>query len=178
MEQDWGSLTYGEALRRTARRVPERTALVGMGTRTSFAELDRAADELAHGLRGLGVERGDQVALWVTNCPEWVVCWMACTRVGAVLVPINTRFKPDEVEYILRQSDARVLIAMDRYWDIDFLGMIRALVPGVEFVERPRLSTLRHTGPRKITRLPRRSANRPKNHDPMGRVMNVTAKIA
>ena len=143
MQEDWSRITYGEALRRTARRVPERTALVGMGSRMSFAELDRAADELAHGLRGLGVGRGDQVALWVTNCPEWVVCWMACTRVGAVLVPINTRFKPDEVEYILRQSDARVLIAMDRYWDIDFLGMIRALVPELDGSAPGRLASAR-----------------------------------
>ncbi len=129
MEHDWSTLTIGEALRDTARRFPDRAALVGMGTTVSFAELDRAADEVAHGLRGLGVARGDQVALWLTNCPEWVVCWMACTRLGAVLVPINTRFKPDEVEYILSQSDARVLIAMDRYWDIDYLGMIGAMVP-------------------------------------------------
>ena len=129
MEHDWSTLTIGEALRGTARRFPDRAALVGMGTTVSFAELDRAADEVAHGLRALGVARGDQVALWLTNCPEWVVCWMACTRLGAVLVPINTRFKPDEVEYILSQSDARVLIAMDRYWDIDYLGMIRAMVP-------------------------------------------------
>jgi fatty-acyl-CoA synthase len=132
MEHDWSTLTIGEALRGTARRFPDRAALVGMGTTVSFAELDRAADEVAHGLRALGVARGDQVALWLTNCPEWVVCWMACTRLGAVLVPINTRFKPDEVEYILSQSDARVLIAMDRYWDIDYLGMIRAMVPELD----------------------------------------------
>jgi fatty-acyl-CoA synthase len=132
MEHDWSTLTIGEALRGTARRFPDRAALVGMGTTLSFAELDRAADEVAHGLRALGVARGDQVALWLTNCPEWVVCWMACTRLGAVLVPINTRFKPDEVEYILSQSDARVLIAMDRYWDIDYLGMIRAMVPELD----------------------------------------------
>jgi fatty-acyl-CoA synthase len=129
MNEDWTTLTIGEALRRTARRYPERAALVGMGLSMSFAEFDRAADEVAHGLRTLGVARGDQVALWLTNCPEWAVCWMACARLGAVLVPINTRFKPDEVAYILQQSDARVLIAMDRFWDIDFLGMIRDLVP-------------------------------------------------
>jgi fatty-acyl-CoA synthase len=126
---DWNTLTIGEALRATAGRFPARTALTGLGSTLSFAELDRAADELAHGLASLGVTRGDQVALWMTNCPSWVVCWMACARAGAVLVPINTRFKPDEVEYILRQSDARVLIAMDRFWDIDFAGMIATLVP-------------------------------------------------
>jgi fatty-acyl-CoA synthase len=140
---DWNSLTIGEALRRTAERFAQRTALVGMGTRMSFAELDRAADELAHGLRALGVARGDQVALWLTNSPDWVVGWMACTRIGAVLVPINTRFKPDEVEYILRQSDARVLIAMDSFWGIDFLGMIRGLLPELADATPGRLQSAR-----------------------------------
>ena len=126
---DWDTLTIGEALRRTASRFPKRIALVGANQRISFDELDRAADELAHGLRALDVGRGDQVALWITNSPEWVICWMACARLGAVLVTVNTRYKPDEIEYILRQSDARVLIAMDRFWDIDFAGMIRDLVP-------------------------------------------------
>jgi fatty-acyl-CoA synthase len=121
--------TIGQALRDTARARPDHTALVGMGERIAFADLDRACDELAHGLRSLGVGRGDQVALWMTNAPEWVAVWVACARIGAVLVPVNTRFKPDEVAYILRQSDARVLIAMDRFWDIDFLGMIDGLVP-------------------------------------------------
>jgi fatty-acyl-CoA synthase len=102
-----------------------------MGERWSFAELDRRADALAHGLAALGVNRGDPVAVWLTNSPQWVVCWMACARLGAILVPVNTRFKRDEVAYILRQSEARVLIAMDRYWEIDYLEMITAMVPQI-----------------------------------------------
>ena len=129
LNHDWATLTYGAALRRCAQLYPERKALVGMGKSLTFAEFDRAADELAHGLAGLGVGPRDQVALWVTNCPDWVVAWMACTRLGAVLVTVNTRFKLEETEYILRQSDAKVLIAMDRFWNIDFLGMIREMVP-------------------------------------------------
>ena len=138
---DWHALTIGEALRQTAQRDPDRTALVGMGARMSFAQLDRAADEVAHGLRALGVARGDQVALWLTNSPDWVVCWMACTRIGAVLVPVNTRFKLEEVAYILRQSDARVLIAMDAYWGIDFLSMIDTFVPGLHDAQPGRLQS-------------------------------------
>ncbi len=126
---DWRHITIGQALRQTAQRCPDRTAVAGMGERWSFAELDRRADALAHGLAGLGVSRGDPVAVWLTNSPQWVACWMACVRLGAILVPVNTRFKLEEVSYILRQSEARVLIAMDRYWDIDYLGMIGAMVP-------------------------------------------------
>lgn len=130
--RDWHTFTFDDALRDSARRVPERRALVGRAHLLTYAEFDRAADELAHGLAARGIERGDQVAIWMTNCPDWVVCWMACVRVGAVLVTLNTRFKQEEVEYILRQSDAKLLIAMDRYWNIDFLGIIRALVPESE----------------------------------------------
>jgi len=129
LEHDWTTLTYGGALKRCATLYPERKALVGMGQSMSFAELDRAADELAHGLAGMGVGRHDQVAIWMTNCPDWVMCWMACARLGAVLVTVNTRFKLEETEYILRQSDAKVLIAMDQFWNIDFLGMIREMAP-------------------------------------------------
>ncbi len=129
MTHDWNTLTYGAVLRKAARTYPERKALVGMGQSLSYAELDRASDEVALGLAALGVGHGDQVAIWMTNCPDWVVCWMACTRLGAVLVTINTRFKLEETEYILKQSDAKVLIAMDRFWTIDFAGMIAAIVP-------------------------------------------------
>jgi fatty-acyl-CoA synthase len=129
LDHDWTSLTYGRALRQSAQRFPDKIALSGMGRSLTYAQLDRAADELAHGLASLGVGPRDQVALWMTNCPDWVVCWMACARLGAVLVTVNTRFKLEETEYILQQSDAKVLIAMDRFWNIDFLGMIRELAP-------------------------------------------------
>lgn len=128
-------MTLGEALRKGAREHPERIALVGEGRRFAYAEVDRRVDALALGLARLGIARGDQVALWMSNVPSWVVCWAACARLGAVLVPINTRYKLDEVEYILRQSDARALIMMDRYWSIDFLGMLRTIVPELDASE-------------------------------------------
>lgn len=130
--RDWSQFTFDDALRDSARRMPDRRALVGNAHSLTYAELNRAADELAYGLAAQGIARGDQVAIWMTNCPDWVVCWMACVRVGAVLVTLNTRFKQEEVEYILRQSNAKLLIAMDRFWNIDFLGIIRALVPESE----------------------------------------------
>lgn len=127
--RDWEHFTFDDALRHSAQRFPDKRALVGRGGALSYAELDCAARELALGMAEHGIGRGDQVAIWMTNCPDWVVCWMACTRLGAVLVTLNTRFKRDEIEYILRQSDAKLLIAMDQFWNIDFLAMIREMVP-------------------------------------------------
>ena len=131
-QSNWDELTLGEALARSAQRFPQRLAIIDGDQRISFAQLDRRATALALGLRAQGIGRGDQVALWMTNCAAWVLCWIACARIGAVLVPINTRYKIDEVEYILKQSDARALILMDRYWDIEFLQMARQIVPELD----------------------------------------------
>ncbi len=128
----WEPITIGEALRRTALRYPEREALVGEGQRITFAELDRRVNELAAGLMDIGVAHGDNVAVWMTNTPCWVEVWFACARIGAVAVPVNTRFKTAEARYVLEQSEARVLVMMDRYWDIDFLGMAREMIPGMD----------------------------------------------
>ncbi len=129
---DWNRLTLGDVIRDHASARPDHIAVIDGDRRLSYGELDRWADELAHGLSALGLGRGDQVALWMINSAIWVACWIACSRIGVTLVPLNTRYKPDEVEYILRQSDAKALIMLDEYWSIDFLGMLRAMAPELE----------------------------------------------
>lgn len=121
--------TIGAALRKTAASYPDRVALVNDSRRITFGELDRDADGLARALLELGVEPGDHVAVLMTNDPEWVLVWMAVARLGAVLVPINTRYHQEEVAYILKQSDAKVLFTMDRYWSTDYLAMIGEIAP-------------------------------------------------
>ena len=125
-------MTLGGALSQSAARSPDRAAIIDGAERISFRQFDRLVDALAHGLLDQGIQRGDSVALWMTNCASWVICWVACARIGAVVVPINTRYKVDEVEYILRQSDARALILMDTMWDIDYLAMARRIIPEID----------------------------------------------
>ena len=67
LERDWECFTFDEALRESARRFPDKRALVGRGGELSYAEFDRAATELALGLAGQGIGRGDQVAIWMTK---------------------------------------------------------------------------------------------------------------
>lgn len=129
---DWNGVKIGEALRRSAELWPDSEFVVGMGERISYAEFDARVDRLATGLRQLGIERGDHVANWQTNGPDWILTWLACVRLGATVVSINTRYKTQEVEFILRQSDAKLLVAMPRYWEIDYLAMISEMVPGYE----------------------------------------------
>ena len=130
----WEPITMGAALRAAAAQAGNQTFVVEADRqerRYSFLEFDGMVDDLARGLLGLGLKRGDLLALWMTNAPEWVLVWLAVARIGVVLAPINTRYKTEEAAYIIRQSEAKALIAMDRFWDIDYLAMIEEMRPSL-----------------------------------------------
>ena len=124
--------TIGEMLRCSAETWSDRTLVVDGETRLTYGEFDKTVDKLAGGFQRLGVGRGDHVACWMTNGYWWLLTWFACCRLGAPLVAVNTRYKAGEVGFILRQSDAKVLVAMPEYWGIDYRGMIADLAPGFE----------------------------------------------
>jgi len=84
------------------------------------------------GLHRLGVRRGDHVAVWMENRPEWVALEMAVTSLGAVAVPVNTRYRSAEAEYLLQQSDADTLVYTDRFLGIDFTATVLELAPELE----------------------------------------------
>jgi fatty-acyl-CoA synthase len=99
----------GDLLRRTARRVPQRMALLCGEQQWSYAELDAIVDRLCVALMGQGVAVGDKVAVLARNSHTFIAMRFALARVGAVLVPINFMLNADEVSYILRHSSASVL---------------------------------------------------------------------
>lgn len=121
--------TIGHALRSTAAVNRDAIAIVDGEQRLTFGQFDALVDDLARSLASLGVRGGDHVAVWMTNCTTWAAVLGACARIGAVLIPVNTRLKSEEVEYILRQSDSTVLLMMDNYWSIDYFEMLREIVP-------------------------------------------------
>ena len=112
-----------------ARRWGGREALSFRGRRQTFTELAAGVDRVARGLMALGVRPGDKVALWLLNRPEWIEIAFAVMKIGAVLVPINTRMRTEDVAYIVDQSDSSTLILAERSGPIDYLGMVRELVP-------------------------------------------------
>lgn len=132
-------LTVGQALRRSARLHPDKDFFKGEGLCETFAHFDRAADRFATGLLQLGIGRGDHVALWLPNSYEWALSFCACARIGAVVVPINTRYTAPEAAYILRQSDARVLVMMRQLWGKDYAKLLAGILP-----ELGSASVLRH----------------------------------
>ena len=103
--------TLGDTLRRTARRSPDRLALLFAGRTWTYTQLDADVNRVAHGLAGLGIAKGDRVAILSRNSAYFVLLRFALARLGAVLVPINFMPGPEEVAHVLRHSGARVLCA-------------------------------------------------------------------
>ena len=108
------NLTFGDLIDRAAERWRDREALCFEGRRWSFAALRDEIDRAARALIVAGVGAGDHVCLWLGNRPEHVFLFFAIAKIGAVLVPINTRFRTRDMAYIVVQSDATTLIAADR----------------------------------------------------------------
>jgi len=147
--RDWFSKrTIGSLVDERARRDGAREALVFEARRFSFAELARDIDAVARGLMAVGIGPGDKVALWMPNRPEWVRAALAVMRIGAVLVPINTRLRTEDVAYVLGQSDAAALIIAARSGPVDYLAMARELLPSLASagggLMDARLPALRH----------------------------------
>jgi len=143
--EPWTPRTFGAALADTAASQPEAEAVVIGGRRLTYAGLLDAARRAAAGLRRLGIHRGDHVAICMENSAEWVAVFYGCALIGAVVVPVNTRFKEAELRYCLAQSDARALIVSDRFLKIDFIAMLRAICPEIDrALPGPSLPALRH----------------------------------
>ena len=135
------ALTLGQMLDEAAARDPTHEAIVFRDERVSYGQLKARADAFALGLVALGLRRGDHVVLWMPNRVEWNVAHLAIAKAGCVTVTCNSRYKALEVEYVLRQSDAKALILADRFdaAGVDYLELLREID-----ASSPRLSALRH----------------------------------
>ena len=122
-------LTFGHLIDRAAERWRDREALWFEGQRWSFAELRDEIDRAARALILAGVGGGDHVCLWLGNRPEHVFLFFAISKIGAVIVPINTRFRTRDMAYIVEQSDATTLVAADHAAGTDYRAMIEEMIP-------------------------------------------------
>ena len=130
--------TIGENLDATVRRFPDRPALIDVpaGRRWSYAELAADVDALALGLLAAGVTVGDRVGIWAPNCAEWVLTQYATAKIGAVLVNINPAYRTSELEFVLNQSGARLLVAAQRLKTSDYAAMITEVRPRCAALEQ------------------------------------------
>jgi fatty-acyl-CoA synthase len=129
---EWPSQILSDVLARNAGLRGDAEALVIDGRRLTYAELQDRVSEVTLGLRALGIRRGDHVAVCMGNSLEWATFFYAAASIGAVTVPVNTRFKADELKYCLEQADVKLLFVADRFLKIDFVAMLREVCPGID----------------------------------------------
>jgi len=122
-----GATRFGDLTDAAASRWGDREALVFRDRRYTFGQITAEVDRVARGLIHAGVEPGDKVALWLLNCPEWIFAMFALAKIGAVHVPINTRFRTVDLAQALERSNASTLITHDVSGPVDYLGMVREL---------------------------------------------------
>ena len=135
-------ITVGDLLDRTAANYPDTEALVYVdrNLRYTYAQFREKCNTVAKGLLRLGIKKGDHVAIWATNVPEWVILQFATGKIGAVLVTVNTNYKAHELEYILKQSDATTLFLIDGFRDCDYIETAYMVTPELKDSEPGKLS--------------------------------------
>ena len=118
--------TIPQNLARTVAEHADRDALVSVeqGLRFTYAQFADEVDQVARGLMGIGVAKGDRVGIWSPNYAEWVLVQYATARIGAILVTINPAYRSSELEYVLNQSGISVLVAVESFSTSDYRSMI------------------------------------------------------
>ncbi len=130
--------TIGDNLRRTVERYPDREALVDApsGRRWTYGELWSDVERLAAALIGTGIETGDRVGIWSTNCAEWVLVQYATALCGAILVNVNPSYRSHELEYALNQSGVRLIVSAPPSERSDYPAMVESVWDRCPSLER------------------------------------------
>ncbi len=124
-------LTFPQVLDTLVEKYPDQYAFkyTTLDYTRTYAEFRRDVDEAAAAFISLGVKAGDHIAVWATNIPQWFISFWAATKIGAVLVTVNTAYKIHEIEYLLRQSDTHTLIMIEDYKDTNYREIMQELCP-------------------------------------------------
>ncbi|MDD2735747.1 MAG: AMP-binding protein [Desulfuromonadaceae bacterium] len=125
------NFTVGSLLDDMARRYPDNEALVyhERGLRYTYKQFNDICRQVAKGLLRLGIKKGDNIAIWAYNVPEWVLLQFASAKIGAILVTVNTSYKSAELEYILGQSDSTSLFLVGSFKDTNYVETLNSVVP-------------------------------------------------
>ncbi len=129
--------TFSDVLDKMAEKYPDQYAFKypTLDYTRTYEQFRRDVDECAAALISLGVKAGDHVAVWATNVPQWYLTFWATTKIGAVLVTVNTAYKIHEIEYLLKQSDTHTLVMIEYCKDINYKEIIQVLCPELKTLE-------------------------------------------
>ncbi|MEV0735333.1 FadD3 family acyl-CoA ligase [Streptomyces sp. NPDC050549] len=122
-DEEWGGIPG--LVRSAAERYADAEAVVDGRTRISYAELGARVERAAAACLAAGVEVGDRVGIWAPNSLDWIVSALGAVSAGAVLVPLNTRFKGTEAAYVLRNSGARLLFVTGTFLGTSYVASLR-----------------------------------------------------
>ena len=125
--------TFGGVLDRLVEEFPDQYAFkyTTLDYTRTYSEFREDVDRFARSLISLGVRAGSKVAIWATNVPAWYITFWATTKIGAVLVTVNTAYKIHEAEYLLRQSDTHTLVMIESALDSNYRSIINELCPEI-----------------------------------------------
>lgn len=126
-----GKITLGELVDRTSINYPDNDALVfpDRNLRYSYKEFREVCNQFAKSLMKLNIKKGDIIAMWGSNVPEWVITQFGSARIGAVMATVSTSYRLLELEYQLKQSDTTTLIMIEGTKTSDFISLINELCP-------------------------------------------------
>ena len=129
------NITIGGFFDRQADKMPHQKALISLGhEHFTFNELKNISDLLARGMIDLGVRKGDKVAVWAHNIPEWVFLFLGLSKIGAVMVPINPSVGAQELLYDLKKADVNFLFLMGSFKGIDYLEILYRAIPDLKIL--------------------------------------------
>ena len=135
--------TFPDVLDRVCEEFPDQYAFryTELDYTRTYPQFRDDVDTFARSLIAMGVKRGDHVAIWATNVPQWYITFWAATKIGAVLVTVNTAYKTYEAEYLLKQSDTHTLVMIEGYKDSSYTDIISELCPELKQCEPGKLAS-------------------------------------
>ena len=123
--------TIPELVRTRTEHFGARPMILLRGERLHYAEADERSARLARGLLASGLGKGSRVGLWLPNGPDWVVAFLAAARIGAVVIPLNTFYKPRELGWVMRHADVQLLLTLPRFLNADYLERLETAAPSL-----------------------------------------------
>ncbi|MGV8082019.1 MAG: AMP-binding protein [Coriobacteriia bacterium] len=158
-DEVYTELTIGDFFRNQVAVDPDHEFIVypDRDLRWTYGEFDKRTDDLAKGLLAIGFKPGDHLGVWARNIPDWLTFMFATAKVGIVFVTVNPVYKSHELAYVIEQSDMKALCIIDAFRDVNYLDILRELVPESLTQQRghldspkfPYLKNLIYMGPEK-----------------------------
>jgi fatty-acyl-CoA synthase len=152
-------LTIGQYFDKIVAESPDREFVVypDRNLNWTYSQFDERVTNLAKGLLAIGLEPGDHLGIWARNVPDWLTFAFATAKIGVVLITVNPVYKSHELAYVMKQSDMKALVIIDAFRDVDYVEIVRGLVPESMTQERghlnsaefPMLKSLIYMGPEK-----------------------------